>query len=61
MKTASCPICARPVTPQHRPFCSPRCRAVDLSRWLNGTYRVIQDDPDSPPAIVVDEPESEQR
>jgi uncharacterized protein len=22
------------------PFCSPRCRAVDLGRWFTGGYRV---------------------
>jgi len=26
------------------PFCSPRCRAVDLARWFTGSYRV----PDAP-------------
>lgn len=51
-KTAACTICGRPLTPQHRPFCSPRCQQVDLVRWLNGGYRIDQTDPDSPPAIV---------
>jgi endogenous inhibitor of DNA gyrase (YacG/DUF329 family) len=23
-----------------RPFCSKRCRDVDLNRWLNGVYAV---------------------
>ena len=23
-----------------RPFCSSRCRLLDLDRWLNGSYRV---------------------
>ena len=22
------------------PFCSPRCRAVDLGNWLDGSYRI---------------------
>jgi endogenous inhibitor of DNA gyrase (YacG/DUF329 family) len=22
------------------PFCSPRCRALDLARWFTGGYRV---------------------
>ncbi|MBV9552557.1 MAG: DNA gyrase inhibitor YacG [Alphaproteobacteria bacterium] len=35
-----CPICGKRAAPAHRPFCSPRCRAVDLGRWLNGSYRV---------------------
>jgi len=23
-----------------RPFCSERCRAADLSKWLDGGYRI---------------------
>jgi uncharacterized protein len=33
-----CPICNRPAAEQLRPFCSPRCRDVDLHRWLSGSY-----------------------
>lgn len=34
-----CPVCGRPAADEeHRPFCSPRCRTVDLGRWLKGTY-----------------------
>ena len=33
-----CPICGKPATPEHRPFCSARCRQVDLGRWLSGDY-----------------------
>jgi endogenous inhibitor of DNA gyrase (YacG/DUF329 family) len=25
------------------PFCSPRCKAVDLSHWLDGGYRIPED------------------
>lgn len=35
-----CPICGKPAAPQFKPFCSDRCRQVDLHRWLSGTYRV---------------------
>ena len=37
---ATCPICARPASEAHRPFCSRRCADVDLGRWLTGQYRV---------------------
>jgi len=37
---APCPICGKPVTRIHRPFCSARCRNIDLGRWLRGVYRV---------------------
>ncbi|CCD94714.1 conserved hypothetical protein [Bradyrhizobium sp. ORS 375] len=33
-----CPICNRPAADASRPFCSPRCRDVDLNRWLSGSY-----------------------
>jgi uncharacterized protein len=39
-----CPICGKPSTPRHRPFCSPRCAQIDLGRWLNGVYRIPTDD-----------------
>lgn len=39
-----CPICQKPVAPRTEnrafPFCSPRCRAVDLGKWLGEEYRV---------------------
>ncbi|MBR0870124.1 DNA gyrase inhibitor YacG [Bradyrhizobium tropiciagri] len=35
-----CPICGKPVEQAFRPFCSPRCRDVDLNRWLSGSYVV---------------------
>ncbi|MBB5692329.1 DNA gyrase inhibitor YacG [Muricoccus pecuniae] len=35
-----CPVCGRPTAPSARPFCSPRCRSVDLGRWLGGTYAI---------------------
>jgi uncharacterized protein len=36
-----CVICReRPAVPALRPFCSERCKMVDLGRWLTGTYRV---------------------
>jgi endogenous inhibitor of DNA gyrase (YacG/DUF329 family) len=33
-----CPVCSRPAAEASRPFCSPRCRDVDLHRWLSGSY-----------------------
>lgn len=41
---AACPICGKPATPAQRPFCSPRCRDIDLGRWLKGTYRIETDE-----------------
>ena len=40
-----CPICGKLSTKENRPFCSTRCRDVDLNRWLSGSY-VIPARPD---------------
>lgn len=46
MPTYECPFCrklmtvARKEDAPHRPFCSERCKMVDLGRWLDGTYTV---------------------
>jgi uncharacterized protein len=33
-----CPICGKPASEASKPFCSERCRDVDLNRWLSGSY-----------------------
>jgi endogenous inhibitor of DNA gyrase (YacG/DUF329 family) len=33
-----CPICGKPATEASHPFCSERCRDVDLNRWLSNSY-----------------------
>ena len=35
-----CPECGRPTDAAHRPFCSARCRQVDLHRWLSDGYAI---------------------
>jgi uncharacterized protein len=37
-----CPNCGREVSPENRllPFCSERCRLLDLGRWLDAEYRI---------------------
>ena len=42
---SGCPICGKPVDPKFKPFCSERCRQVDLNRWLSGTYRIPDAEP----------------
>jgi endogenous inhibitor of DNA gyrase (YacG/DUF329 family) len=39
-KVRACPICGRPADEARRPFCSGRCRDLDLHRWLSGSYVV---------------------
>jgi endogenous inhibitor of DNA gyrase (YacG/DUF329 family) len=35
-----CPTCKNPVPPQSPdlPFCSERCRLIDLGKWASGAY-----------------------
>jgi len=33
-----CPICSKPSELAFRPFCSQRCKNIDLHRWLAGSY-----------------------
>jgi endogenous inhibitor of DNA gyrase (YacG/DUF329 family) len=44
VKRSSCPICKKPVEPRAEnrsfPFCSVRCRQVDLGKWVSEEYRV---------------------
>ncbi|MET0068336.1 MAG: DNA gyrase inhibitor YacG [Candidatus Thiodiazotropha sp.] len=51
-----CPTCGKPVpwTPQStwRPFCSERCRLIDLGDWLDENHRISEpllDDEFEPP------------
>ena len=45
-KPKPCPICGKPATAASHPFCSERCRDVDLNRWLSNSYAIpaAQDD-----------------
>jgi endogenous inhibitor of DNA gyrase (YacG/DUF329 family) len=45
MVTGRCPICGKDAADKVRPFCSARCKQIDLSRWLSGRY-VIPGTPD---------------
>ena len=43
---ARCPICGRPPSEETHPFCSKRCRDVDLNRWFSGHYVIPGSDTD---------------
>ena len=40
----TCPICKKITSQPYRPFCSARCKDVDLSKWLIGGYVIANDD-----------------
>ena len=35
-----CPICKAETAHDMRPFCSKRCKDIDLSRWLGNGYAI---------------------
>jgi uncharacterized protein len=42
--STSCPICKKDVKPRSEnvsfPFCSARCKTIDLGKWVNEEYRI---------------------
>ena len=47
-----CPICNKPAPRADnpfRPFCSERCKLLDLGAWVNGEYAVPSDE--APPSF----------
>lgn len=54
MRTVTCPRCGKQAafspTNKWRPFCSERCRLIDLGKWAAEDYRVpVEDKPDDEP------------
>lgn len=56
-KVHRCPRCRRVVSYKdnpYRPFCSKRCKMVDLGAWLREEYRIApasRQEPDTTPGI----------
>ncbi len=48
VRPVSCPICNNAIAPESEqqskllPFCSERCRNVDLLRWSEGRYAIVE-------------------
>ncbi len=43
LKNIKCPICRKPVNWEenpYRPFCSERCRTIDLGAWVGEEYHI---------------------
>ena len=46
-----CPVWERETTRKgnpHRPFCSERCKLIDLDSWLSERYRIAADTAEAP-------------
>ncbi len=45
-KIANCPICEKATnldsSNAYRPFCSERCRLIDLGQWVNESYSISE-------------------
>ncbi len=45
---ANCPHCGETThldqSNPYRPFCSERCRLIDLGAWLEGSHRIASDE-----------------
>jgi endogenous inhibitor of DNA gyrase (YacG/DUF329 family) len=39
-KPNGCPVCGKPASGAHGPFCGQGCRDRDLLKWLGDGYRV---------------------
>jgi endogenous inhibitor of DNA gyrase (YacG/DUF329 family) len=48
-----CPICKKPVTSGDAefPFCSERCRLIDLGKWASGAYVISSPVTDTSDAV----------
>jgi uncharacterized protein len=58
-----CPICKKNVknTDADFPFCSDRCRVIDLGKWASGAYVVSSPATDEDEAIRDADPEDGER
>jgi len=54
-----CPICQKPTkaTDADFPFCSERCRLIDLGKWASGGYVISSPVTDTDEAIRQDTPD----
>jgi endogenous inhibitor of DNA gyrase (YacG/DUF329 family) len=44
-----CPVCGKASVRETYPFCSTRCKDIDLNRWLSGGYAIpVRDEEEGP-------------
>ena len=51
-----CPICKKEVAFEgnpFRPFCSDRCKLIDLDNWLSERYRITVDTEEADAAVEI--------
>ena len=42
--TSKCPVCNKITDQKYLPFCSSRCKLIDLGNWIDGSYRLPTED-----------------
>ncbi len=64
MLTYECPGCRTVIRVErredapYRPFCSERCKMIDLGKWLDGTYAISEPiSPSEPEQVTPYDPE----
>ena len=48
--TKPCPLCGKPPSREHGPFCGQGCKDRDLLKWLGEGYRIAGPPADEPTA-----------
>lgn len=56
--TSQCPRCGKSViwnqTFPDRPFCSERCKLIDLGAWLTEAHRIPDEEEEKDPGAIAD-------
>ena len=57
-KTVPCPTCGKPVEwsllQRWKPFCSERCKLIDLGAWIEERHRIPGEETDAPDKDISD-------
>lgn len=61
IRTVPCPICKEPSewspANEYRPFCSRRCKLIDLGQWATDKYCIPGQEPPTPQQLEMDDEE----
>ncbi|MEZ6058118.1 MAG: DNA gyrase inhibitor YacG [Planctomycetaceae bacterium] len=66
IRLQTCPICSKELKPQdatdspHFPFCGVRCKQIDLMRWSDGKYAIVDPLFSTPEEVPESSPDDEQ-
>ena len=49
---AVCALCDKPQAKSYKPFCSARCKLIDLGNWMNGGYTLPSEEAPSEAEVL---------